>query len=122
MSRFVCVVAAIGVLGAAGCTAIQRSDAMSAERTLAAAGFRMKFAKTPEQTSKLESLPQRTLTPAPGPDGSNRFLYADAKFCKCLYVGTEEAYDRYQKMEVRQQVAENMEAASMNWGAWGPWW
>jgi len=106
---------------AAGCAAIQRSDAMDTERSLAAAGFQMKFAKTPAQIAKAESLPQRTLTPVPGPDGTNRFVWADSKYCACVYVGTEAAYDRYQKIAVKQQIAENMEAASMNWGAWGGW-
>ena len=115
------LLATLVVLALAGCAAIQKSDTQSTERTLAAAGFQMKFATTPEQIAKAESLPQRTLTPTPGPDGKNRFVYADAKYCKCVYVGTEAAYDRYQKLSVKQQIAQNQEAASMNWGAWGPW-
>jgi hypothetical protein len=110
-------VAMVALMVCAGCA----SMAADKERTLAAAGFRMKFATTPEQIAKVESLPQRKLTPTPGPDGKNRFVYADAKYCKCLYVGTEQAYDRYQKLAVKQQIAENEEAASMNWGGWGPW-
>jgi len=91
------------------------------ERTLAAAGFQMKFAKTPEQIQKAEAMPQRSLTPVPGPNGENLFVYADGKYCKCLYVGTEKAYDRYQKLALSNRIAENEEAASMNWGAWGAW-
>jgi hypothetical protein len=85
----------------------------------------MKFATSPEQITQADALPQRTLSRVPGPDGSNRFVYADAEYCKCVYVGSEEAYDRYQKLEIRQQIALNEEMASMNWGAWGgwgPWW
>ena len=48
-------------------------------------------------------------------------VYADADYCKCVYIGTEAAYDRYQKLEVKQRIAENEEAASMNWGVWGGW-
>ena len=95
--------------------------AMDHERNFAAAGFQMKIASTPEQLAHIKSLPQRQLTPAPGPDGNNRFIYADAKYCKCLYAGTERAYDRYQKLKVRETIAENAEAASMNWGIWGGW-
>jgi len=105
----------------AGCAAIQRADSMDTERTLAAAGFQIKFARTPDQIAHANTLPQRKLTPTPGPDGENRFVYADASYCKCIYVGTEAAYDRYQKLAVTQQIAENEEAASMNWDAWGPW-
>ena len=114
---------ALLVLAAAGLSGCQ-SMAMDNERTLAAAGFQMKLATTPEQTAQMNSLPQRKLTQVPH-DGQVRFVYADAKYCKCIYVGTEAAYDRYQKLEVRQQIAQNMEMASMNWGAWGawgPWW
>lgn len=49
----------------------------------------MKFATTPEQIAKVEALPQRKLTPGPGPHGTNRFVYADAENCKCIYAGTE---------------------------------
>jgi hypothetical protein len=48
-------------------------------------------------------------------------VYADATNCKCVYVGTDAAYDRYQNLQVKQRIAENEEAASMNWGAWGGW-
>jgi len=121
MSRITTLLAVFALLLSGGCAAIQKSDAMDTERTLAAAGFQMKFARTPEQIAKANELPQRTLTPTPGPDGKNRFVWADATYCKCLYVGTEAAYDRYQKLEVRQQIAQNEEMASMNWGAWGVW-
>jgi hypothetical protein len=125
MSRVVCLIASFALLTVVGCASIRKSDAMQAERSLAAAGFQMKFATTPEQMAKVEALPQRKLTRTPGPDGKNRFVYADATYCKCIYVGTEAAYDRYQRLQIGQQVAESEEAAAMNWGAWGawgPWW
>lgn len=119
MIKPVLAVAAIVVmLSAGGCAS---SVAADHERNLAAAGFQMKFARTPEQVAKAEALPQRKLTPIPGPDGDNRFVYADGKYCKCVYVGTEAAYDRYQKMEVKQRIAQAQEAAAMNWGGWGVW-
>jgi hypothetical protein len=121
MSRITTLLAVFALLVSSGCAAIQKSDAMDTERTLAAAGFQMKFARTPEQIAKANALPQRTLTPTPGPDGKNRFVWADATYCKCVYVGTEAAYDRFQKLTVTQQIAQNEEMASMNWGAWGVW-
>ena len=36
----------------AGCPSIEKSDAIAAERELAAAGFQMKFAKTPGADGK----------------------------------------------------------------------
>jgi hypothetical protein len=125
MSKITSLLAAAALLAAAGCASTNAADT---ERSLAAAGFQMKFAKTPQQIAKVESLPQRKLTPSPGPDGKNRFVYADAKYCKCVYVGTEAAYDRYQNISVNKQIAENEEiaseneeAAAMDWGAWGGW-
>jgi outer membrane murein-binding lipoprotein Lpp len=110
------------LLVTAGCASIEKSDAMATERELAAAGFQMKFAKTTEQIAKVESLPQRKLTRTSGPDGKTRFVWADATDCKCIYVGSEAAYDRFQRLSISQQIAEENEmAASMNWGAWGAW-
>jgi hypothetical protein len=109
------------VLVAAGCAAIQKSDTLATERDLAAAGFQMKYAKTPEQLAKVGSLPQGRLTPTAGPDDQNRFVWADATDCKCIYVGSEAAYDRYQRLSAEQQIALENEMASMNWDAWGPW-
>jgi hypothetical protein len=121
MSRTIALLAAFALLVSGGCAAIQKSEAMDKERSLAAAGFQMKLATTPEQIAKAEALPQHKLTPTPGPNGENRFVYADATDCKCVYVGTDAAYDRYRNLQVKQRIAENEEAASMNWGGWGAW-
>ncbi len=117
----------IGGTLVSGCMAIERDNALQTERTLAAAGFQMKFA---DDSSKLQSaggLPQRTLVPQ-SMDGETRFVYADAEFCKCVYVGTERAYQHYEKLAIQQQIsnarlsaAEAQESASMNWGMWGGW-
>lgn len=108
------------IFGLAGC----QSMAMDAERGLAAAGFQMKMADTPAKLAKLEGLPQRKLTPVPH-EGDVRWVYADAKYCKCLYAGSQAAYGRYQKLEIKQRIAEEEQDAALDWGAWGawgPWW
>ncbi len=113
------------LLTVAGCAAIQQSEARSTERTLSAAGFQMQFAKTPVQMAKVTALPPHKLTRTTGPDGALRFAWAGATDCQCLYVGTRAAYDRYQKLGVRQEIAVVNEMASMDWnswGGWGPWW
>ena len=125
-------VVGICALAVAGCTAIRRDNTLQTERTLAAAGFQMKFADDATKLQDVQGVdPQRTLLPR-SQDGETRFVYADAEFCKCMYVGTEDAYQRYQKLAITQQIsnaqlatAQANEAASMNWGAWGgwgPWW
>jgi hypothetical protein len=57
-----------------------------------------------------------------------RYVWADAKYCKCLYAGSEKAYQRFQKLAIQQKLAaEQREAAqdnadaAMNWGAYGAW-
>jgi hypothetical protein len=112
----------ITVLGIAltGCAAMQKSDSIENERMLAAAGFQMKFADTPEKLAHLKTLPQRKLAPSTK-EGVTHFMYADAEYCKCLYVGSEKAYQRYQKMAEKKQIAEMNEMSSMNWGVWGAW-
>lgn len=115
----------------AGCTAIERDNALQTERTLAAAGFQMKFADDGSKLANVQQLPQREITPQ-SLDGEPRFVYADAEFCKCVYVGTERAYQRYQRLAIRQEIAQArlnaaqaQATAAMNWGmwgGWGPWW
>jgi hypothetical protein len=111
------------MLGA--CAVVDQSEIQSMERMLAAAGFQMQFAKTPDQLAKITALPQRTLTRTHGPGGETRLVYADATDCKCLYVGTEAAYARYRALGVQQEISEQKEMLSLDWdawGGWGPWW
>ena len=125
------IVAILGIALAAGCAAIQKSDTLDMERTLSAAGFQMNLADTPERLAQLASMTQRKLVPHQK-DGDIRYVYADATYCKCVYVGTEKAYQRYQKLAIQKQIAdEQRQAAEMNqdaamnwdtWGPWGPWW
>ena len=103
-----------------GCAWISTQGAISAERSLAAAGFQMKMATTAAQFTALEGLKQRQLFPKDR-NGEVRWVYADAGYCKCIYVGTQEAYGRYQRLQKQEQIAEAQEAAAMNWGMWGPW-
>ena len=120
MIRYAFALAGVALLAAAGCQTV----AMDNERALAAAGFQMKMADTPDKLARLERLPQRKLTPVPHNE-ETRFVYADAKYCKCLYVGSQKAYGRYQRLEIHERIAEEQEAAALDWdawGAWGPWW
>jgi hypothetical protein len=130
----VLVILAVVSLLLAGCAPSQATlnkRAVEAERILAAAGFQMKFADTPELLTKLQAMPQRTLVPHKQ-NGALRYVYADATSCKCLYAGSEKAYQRYQQLALKHQEAQDrLQAAKMNaaasmdwgaWGAWAPWW
>jgi hypothetical protein len=115
---------AIAMLAALGLASCATQEAIQTERMLSAAGFQMKLADTPEKLAYLDTLQQRKLFPAEH-DGAVHFVYADAKSCKCLYVGTERAYRHYERLAYRKEIAdERVEAAqlrSMDWGMWGPW-
>lgn len=125
------VILAVSVFLLGGCAALQNQQAMDTERLLSAAGFQMKPADTPQRMAHLKTLTQRKLVPHER-DGKIYYVYADANECQCIYVGTEDAYQRYQKLALKKQIAEDqLNAAEMNenaamdwgmWGPWGPWW
>ena len=111
-------------LALSGC-ATQR--AVDREQLLAASGFHVKVADTPEKLAHLKEMTQRRVVPHEK-DGKTVFVYADAKTCKCVYVGNEEAYQEFtqrleqQKMQdVDRMIAEENRDAAMNWALWGPW-
>ncbi len=109
------------------CAAMEKQKSMDTERLLAASGFKMKLATTPEKKAALKGLPQRKLVPQVH-EGKNYFYYADAEYCQCLYVGSEKSYQKFQALAEQRQLAQdyrwaaqaNMDA-SMNFGMWGPW-
>jgi hypothetical protein len=112
----------------AGCTAIQKKQAAQAEQLLAAAGFEMQVADTPERLATLRSvLPQRKVFSVAATDAP-RFVYVDADYCQCAYVGDQLAYERYQQMVIKQRraaeqdMADQMgEDAATTWAPWSPW-
>lgn len=109
------------------CAAIHKGEAIKTERLLAASGFQMQLADTPQKMAKLETMTQRKLVPHQK-DGMTFFVYADALECKCVYAGGQQANERFQRLLIQQDIAnqEEMTAsmnedAAMDWGAWGPW-
>jgi hypothetical protein len=104
----------------AGCAAMKKSEATDTEQLLAAAGFKMKLADTPERLAHLKNLTQLKVVPHDR-NGKMYYVYADAADCQCLYAGNQEAYQRYENLAVKQNIAQMNEAASMDWGMWGPW-
>jgi hypothetical protein len=116
------MVLGIAFSGCAGRKAIEQ------ERMLVASGFGMKLADTPEKLQHLKTLTQRKIVPHKK-DGKTFFVYADAKDCKCVYVGNEDVYEVYEDMLQQKQLAdedlmaaETNYSAPMNWDMWGgPW-
>jgi hypothetical protein len=103
------------------CQVIQKEETTLTEQLLAAAGFQMKMADTPERMAHLQTLAQRQVMPH-DQNGQTRYVYADAKGCKCLYVGDESQYDEYEKLLEQQRVADQEQQAAtlgmMDWGLW----
>ena len=119
---------ALGAATAAGgCAAIRKQEGLQMDALLAAAGFQIRPASTPEKLNQLKTMTPLTIMPTQQ-QGKTFFVVADPYGCKCLYVGNEKAYDAYQKLALKQEYAQdNLAAAEMNedaamdWGMWGPW-
>lgn len=75
----------------------------------------------------LSELPPHAFVQRPHGDTVD-FVYADPLVCMCLYVGSQEAYNRYRAYAQQKQLADEQQMTaqlynnpSWNWGAWGPW-
>jgi len=91
------------------------------EQLLAAVGFQIKLADTPEKLANLRTLtPRRTLIPQ-AQDDRVYYIYADPDLCECLYVGTSAQYQRalQKSLETDQLIA--IQQQPIVWGLWGTW-
>ena len=104
-----------------GCAAIKKDNTEDTEKLLSAAGFTMHLADTPEKKAHLQSQPQLKMI-SRQKDGKMYYTYADAQYAGALYVGDETAYQHYQNLSVKQNIAQEEEDASMDWNGWGPVW
>ncbi len=110
-----------------GCAHSQKAETANTEKLLVAAGFVQRPADTPEKIEHLQTLPQRQII-SHRRDGQLYYTYADSKDCQCLLAGDQHAFDEFQTLAARQQLAEEerraaeeAENARMDWGFWGPW-
>ena len=121
-AKLLSVLAALLVASQLGaCTMIEHQEAESTEQLLAAGGFSIKPADTPQKVAALQQMKQRKLLRRKGPDGNPQFLFADAQFCRCLYVGDEVAYQNFQRLSVEQQVADDNREAALDASMDSPW-
>ena len=121
------VVVALGLAVLGGCAAMHREEAKQKENILAAAGFQMRPADTPQRVEKLNSMPANKMI-ARNKNGNVVYTYADPINCKCLYVGNAQNYSDYRRLALQHQVAQDQldaaveaDDAAMDWGMWGPW-
>lgn len=108
-----------------GCAAIERADRNSTEQMLAAGGFKVLPADTPQRQAALAQLKPYTIQRQIR-NGQVYYVYGDPQN-NFAYVGDQNAYSAYQKLVVQQQISDqNMMAAQMEdmpgmWGGWGYW-
>lgn len=124
-NRLLSALGALGLAAALGGCAAQQAREM--DGMLAAAGFQVRPANTPEKLQQLKSLTPRALVQMQK-DGAPYWVVADPTVCQCLYVGDQAAYQRYEQLKLRKEYADEqmmtaeMNAdAAMNWSMWGPW-
>ncbi len=95
-----------------GCASLQPQppnppqQAEQIEPMLSAAGFRMLPADTPERQKQLDSLLPLQVQYYVGKTGNLHYWMADPDYCKCMYIGTEEAYQKYEKLKLDEQFQE----------------
>ena len=112
--------------GLAACTTPQERVALK-EDNLAAAGFVLQPANTPDRQAMLNRLPPHHFVRRVRGDVVS-YVYADPLVCDCLYVGSQEAYGRYQAYLQQRRLIDDQETTAQlfsdpawDWNAWGPW-
>lgn len=116
-----------GLLLLATCVAVTgcAAQVQQKEDLLAAAGFTLVPANTPQRQAKLASLPPHKFSRQVR-NNAVIFIYADPTICDCLYVGDQAAYDRYRREVFAKNIANEQamtaESYQMDWGGWGPGW
>ena len=101
------------------------SQVQNKEDMLAAAGFTLVPANTPQRQASLSALPPHKFVRQVR-NNMVIFTYADPTICDCLYVGNQAAYDRYRQDVFVKHIADEQQMTAqinqMDWGAWGPGW
>jgi hypothetical protein len=64
---------------------------------LSSAGFRIQVANDPAGLKALRALPPHRFV-VNGSGDATRYFYAEPQRCVCIFVGTQQAYDRYRNL------------------------
>lgn len=109
-------------LALVGCATVEKDTAMDTERLLAASGFQMRMADTPQKLDKIKTMTLRKLIRHQR-NGTADYIYADATGCKCLYAGTEKAYNKFKDLAAVRlsgdAASARNENVKMDWEVWG---
>ncbi len=118
------VVAGLAISGLLVAVSACAPAVQNKEDMLAAAGFTLVPANTPQRQASLASLPPHTFVHRVR-NGQVVFTYADPTICDCLYVGKQAAYDRYRANVFAQNLANEQQTTAvmdqdLDWGLWLP--
>ena len=123
MTKFASVLAGAGLmLGIAACVSPQQQVAQK-EDLLAAAGFQVRVADTPQRLAAMKRLPPNQFVTRVV-NGQPVYLYADPLVCRCVYFGAQQNWAAYRQEVFAKQLADEAQmTAMMNQEAWewGPW-
>jgi len=118
MHKRLIVISAAALLITSGCTTQQ---VQQKEDLLAASGFTVVPANTPERQAALKKLPPHKFS-RQNRNNAVVYVYPDPTVCGCLYVGSQAAYSSYREKVFTKQIAdEQAMTAEMYQMDWGPW-
>jgi hypothetical protein len=98
-------------LGALIANQMQQRVIMRHEDNLSIAGFVVHRADTPDLQATLDLLPSHQVLQRVHGE-TIRYVYADPDVCDCFYVGSQQAYDLYQKQRLERHLADQQRIAA----------
>ena len=110
------------LLAVAGCVS-QQQQVSQKEDLLAAAGFQIRIADTPQRLAAMKRLPPNRFVTSVV-NGQPVYKYADPLVCRCVYFGTQQNWDVYRQEIFAKQLADEAQMTAIlnqeSWD-WGPW-
>lgn len=103
------IAAALAAVALARCASMQPQPPTPAERAqalepmLSAAGFRILPANSPDTQEKLAGLDPLKVSYYVGRTGALHYFMADPYYCKCMYIGDEQAYQKYEQYKLNEK-------------------
>ena len=105
------------VLALVGCVSPQQ-QAVQKEDLLAAAGFQVRIADTPQRLAAMRRLPANKFVTRVV-NGQPVYLYADPLVCRCVYFGSQQNWAAYRREVLARQLANEAQmTAILNQEAW----
>ncbi|MGH7292081.1 MAG: hypothetical protein ACREJT_12765, partial [Myxococcota bacterium] len=86
-------------------SSVDSFDAKANEQLLETAGFQVKAGDTPQRIEAINTLAPGKISRV-GRGGTIWYVFADPYECRCLWVGNEEQYARYRRLEAEEELPE----------------